>query len=461
MALTPDSRVGSGLTETSPAPPGVAAAPRARRETASGQFLPGAMVAGRYRMIGLLGRGGMGEVYRADDMKLGQPVALKFLPFDVVRDPGRLERFLTEVRVSLRVTHPNVCRVFDVGDLDGRHFLSMEFVDGEDLASLLRRIGRLPDDKAVEIARQLCAGSGGALSERTDLYALGLALYGGVLIARRNLRLDRADTRGAIGLAAYTGGLTLIAWLFDEHHVASIWELYLFVMALSFSLFSATLLAVFYVALEPSVRRTWPEVIVGWSRVLAGNIRDPLVARDVLVGCASGVVYTLIPVAGAFTAQQVPQLMTSSRPFFGVTAVAADLAMILVNCVFFALFSLFLFFIVRLLVRRPDAAILLCGLILGTTLALANSAPLAALPFWWGGMAILFAVLARVGLVAIATTFFVGLVLMDFPFSWPASAWYSGVGFVGVALVSALAIAAFRIATAAHTDRRGQVQAPA
>lgn len=129
------------------------------------RFLPGQMLADRYRMVGLLGAGGMGEVYRADDLKLGQPVALKFLPPAVEADPLRLERFLTEVRLSLRVTHPNVCRVFDIGQAAlpagsgwGGHFLSMEYVDGEDLASLLRRIGRLPEDKALEIARQLCAG---------------------------------------------------------------------------------------------------------------------------------------------------------------------------------------------------------------------------------------------------------------------------------------------------------------
>jgi serine/threonine-protein kinase len=116
-------------------------------------------------MVGLLGRGGMGEVYRADDLKLGQPVALKFLPREVETDPDRLQRFLDEVRLSLRVTHPNVCRVFDLGDVDGRHFLSMEYVDGEDLASLLRRIGRLPEDKAIEIARQLCAGLAAAHDE--------------------------------------------------------------------------------------------------------------------------------------------------------------------------------------------------------------------------------------------------------------------------------------------------------
>jgi predicted Ser/Thr protein kinase len=123
-----------------------------------GRFLPGRLLAGRYRIIALLGRGGMGEVYRADDLTLGQPVALKFLPEEASKDETLLERFRNEVRLSRRVSHPNVCRVYDVGEVDGHTFFTMEYVDGEDLASLLRRIGRLPADKALEIARQLCAG---------------------------------------------------------------------------------------------------------------------------------------------------------------------------------------------------------------------------------------------------------------------------------------------------------------
>jgi serine/threonine-protein kinase len=125
---------------------------------AGARFLPGATLAGRYRIVGPLGRGGMGEVYRADDLKLGQPVALKFLPRELERDASRLERLLNEVKLARQVAHPNVCRVYDVAEVDGHHFLSMEYVDGEDLASLLRRIGRLPQDKAAQISRQLCAG---------------------------------------------------------------------------------------------------------------------------------------------------------------------------------------------------------------------------------------------------------------------------------------------------------------
>jgi serine/threonine-protein kinase len=123
-----------------------------------GRFAPGAMLTARYRIVGRLGHGGMGEVYRADDLTLGQPVALKFLPPAFERDASRLAQLHAEVRMARQVSHANVCRVYDIGEADGTHFISMEYVDGEDLGSLLRRIGRLPEDKAVEIARQICAG---------------------------------------------------------------------------------------------------------------------------------------------------------------------------------------------------------------------------------------------------------------------------------------------------------------
>jgi serine/threonine-protein kinase len=139
--------------------------PAASHPSDQARFIPGTVLAKRYRIVSLLGRGGMGEVYRADDLKLGQPVALKFLPESMQRDRARLDRFLNEVKTALKVTHPSVCRVYDIGEVDGQHYISMEYVDGENLASLLRRIGRLPQDKAVQLARQLCAGLAAAHEE--------------------------------------------------------------------------------------------------------------------------------------------------------------------------------------------------------------------------------------------------------------------------------------------------------
>jgi serine/threonine-protein kinase len=130
----------------------------ASESSEDGRFLPGTLLGDRYRIVSLVGAGGMGEVYRASDLRLGQPVALKFLPEEAASDPKTLARFHNEVRIARQVAHPNVCRVYDIGEVEGHPYISMEYVDGEDLHSLLRRIGRLPADKAVEIARKLCAG---------------------------------------------------------------------------------------------------------------------------------------------------------------------------------------------------------------------------------------------------------------------------------------------------------------
>jgi len=100
----------------------------------------------------------MAEVYRADDLRIGQPVALKFLPTALERDEDRLERLYSEVRTARQVSHANVCRIYDVGETEGQPYISMEYIDGEDLSSLLRRIGRMPEERAIEMARQLCAG---------------------------------------------------------------------------------------------------------------------------------------------------------------------------------------------------------------------------------------------------------------------------------------------------------------
>jgi serine/threonine-protein kinase len=141
----PTASFGAGPHQRVPEPP-------ARR------FLPGMRFGDRYRIVEMLGRGANGEVYRADDLKLGQPVALKFLPPHLAEDPDARARIRNEVRVARQVSHPNVCRVYDIAEADGYVFISMEYVDGENLRSVLRRLGRPSREKAAELARQLCAG---------------------------------------------------------------------------------------------------------------------------------------------------------------------------------------------------------------------------------------------------------------------------------------------------------------
>jgi len=166
-APTVSATPGEAPTQRAPDPPTTARAAKTPSDSGwltssgaidHGRFAPGAVLDGRYRIMNLLGRGGMGEVYRADDLRLGQTVALKFLPADLSQSATRLAQFHNEVRIARQVSHANVCRVYDIGEIDRQIYLSMEYVDGEDLASLIRRIGRLPEDKAVEIARQICAG---------------------------------------------------------------------------------------------------------------------------------------------------------------------------------------------------------------------------------------------------------------------------------------------------------------
>jgi serine/threonine-protein kinase len=169
-------RIATRLALGDPAPPepddasrvGGGPSSRSHLRIDQGRFAPGSVIAGRYRIVNLIARGGMGEVYRADDLKLSEPVAMKFLPESLAADKQWLDRFLDEVRVARNVSHPNVCRVYDVGEhfvaatgdkpALAEHFLTMEFVEGETLASLHARIGRLPPRKAEQIAQQLCAG---------------------------------------------------------------------------------------------------------------------------------------------------------------------------------------------------------------------------------------------------------------------------------------------------------------
>ena len=120
--------------------------------------MSGPLLANRYEILGLIGVGGMGSVYRARDRELEELVALKMLRKDLVSTPGILDRFRREVKLARRVTHRNVARVFDIGEHQGDKFLTMELVDGESLGALVAREGALPLARVVELASGMCAG---------------------------------------------------------------------------------------------------------------------------------------------------------------------------------------------------------------------------------------------------------------------------------------------------------------
>src|SRR5262245_2146007 len=160
-----------------------------------GRFAAGQVFADRYRMIARLGKGGMGEVWHADDLVLRTPVALKFIRS--ARE-GAVAAILNEVRLARKITHPAVCRVFDVGQADGEVFFSMEYVRGEDLASLIKRVGRLPSEKVIDIARQLCGGLAAAHAEgilHRDLKPANLLidLEGQIRITDFGIAVTRVD----------------------------------------------------------------------------------------------------------------------------------------------------------------------------------------------------------------------------------------------------------------------------
>jgi len=118
----------------------------------------GKIFGGRYEVIEELGRGGMGSVYRVEDKKVNEEIALKLINPEIAQDRKIIDRFSHELKVARQISHRNVCRMYDLGEAEGSHFITMEYVQGEDLRSLLKRIGRLPEDKALAIARQVADG---------------------------------------------------------------------------------------------------------------------------------------------------------------------------------------------------------------------------------------------------------------------------------------------------------------
>ncbi len=127
-------------------------------ETPVEKFARGTIFAGRYEIIEELGKGGMGTVYRVEDKKIGQDIALKLIKPEIASDKKTIERFRNELKTTRMISHRNVCRMFDLDDAEGTHFITMEYIPGEDLKSLIRRVKQIPERTAISIAKQVCEG---------------------------------------------------------------------------------------------------------------------------------------------------------------------------------------------------------------------------------------------------------------------------------------------------------------
>lgn len=166
------------------------------------------VVAGRYEVVGLLGQGGMGRVYRAVDRELGESVALKMLHQDFLESQEMVERFRQEVRLARRVTHKNVARTFDIGEHEGHKFLTMELVVGEPLSGRLEK-GLPSITETLEIARAIVAGMSAAHAVgvvHRDLKPDNVLVETGGRVVITDFGIARADAPGS---ASQTAGHTV------------------------------------------------------------------------------------------------------------------------------------------------------------------------------------------------------------------------------------------------------------
>lgn len=177
-------------------------------ETPTEELTRGSTFAGRYEIIEELGKGGMGRVYRVEDTKLKQEVALKLIKPEIAKDKKTIERFRNELKTARMITHKNVCRMFDLGEAEGEYFITMEYVHGEELKSFIHRSGQLAVGTAVRIAKQVCEG----LSEAHKLGVVHRDLKSSNIMIDKegNVRIMDFGIARSLGAKGITGAGVMI-----------------------------------------------------------------------------------------------------------------------------------------------------------------------------------------------------------------------------------------------------------
>ncbi|HEV2691170.1 MAG TPA: hypothetical protein VGV35_21585, partial [Bryobacteraceae bacterium] len=282
------------------------------------------------------------------------------------------------------------------------------------------------------------------------LTLLVLIVVGACLLARHNIRLGRGDWQSAFRLTGFLLCLSLASWALNAHHVPAFGEFVIILMGFSTCLLLTSLIWVLYVALEPFVRRRWPQTIISWTRLLAGRLRDPVVGGHVLVGILYGVLLSaLVHLLGFLQTQStgVPNQLILLDTLLSVPRVASMLAGIPPSSLLNALGIFFVFFLLRTLLRREWLAALTFVLLLSAiSTVLTQGSVLAALPIRLAQYSLMMFVMLRFGLLPFVVGQAMVNILLFFPITTDFSAWYAGSTIFALAFIVALGTWAFHTA---------------
>ncbi len=264
---------------------------------------------------------------------------------------------------------------------------------------------------------------------------------------RRNLRLNRTDTRGAARLGSFVLLTYIAMWLLRAHHLASLDEFFLFLITLSWALLATALVSVMYLALEPFVRRRDPHTLISWSRLLAGQFRDPLVGRDFLIGVLYGVWLTLYEDADSYLLPLFGKLppypgTLSPDSLLGIRAAMGNLLYYVLLFVLYSLMIFFFLFLLRLAVKRDWLAAIVVVVVAAST-DTGGDYPIvtfvAAALIWLS----IVVILKRFGLLALVVGLVVQNVLQVFPITSHFSRWYASAGLAGILVIAAVGLYGF------------------
>jgi serine/threonine-protein kinase len=274
-------------------------------------------------------------------------------------------------------------------------------------------------------------------------------VFVGILLARRHLSAGRGDVRGATRLAGFIFMLELLMFALAAHHIPTQHELTLIVMAVAWGLLKAAAIWIVYLALEPFVRRFWPEILISWSRVLSARFDNPRVGRDVLAGLCLGCLAFLVHDAGEWWNMQMGAAAGNNvllESLLGGPYVTAVLISALSGAVMVTFMAFLAAFLLKLLVKNEQAAAGLLVVIVAPLASLTSRSPLVSTLVAAIVILIFVFALLRFGLLAALASNFTILLLQGFPLTADVTNWHFSISLLPLLVLSGLAALAWHSA---------------